>query len=757
MKPFEQLRNQLKELIDEIADTTIHGPTRRLPALISQQDGWIWVSDAQGLYTWCSPEIEKILGVSSKEVLGKPVYRAGFRDDSALHLREHFEDGKDINNLRLEAQTEKGALVTLTFNAQAQLNRDGVCIGFRGATLLLGVEKAKPEKIAVRLPLEPSQVDVTSPPSIAPTWGGMHGFEEDDAGMRPILNPLSELQQTTRADEIRLQVPIRIQEHVLGVLDFEAEADSRAWQESDLALVEAVAEDLALALQDARTFQLSQQALDEMREADRLKTQFLANMSHELRTPLNSIIGFSRVILKGIDGPVTPTQKQDLEEIYNAGQHLLGLINDILDVSKIEAGRMELAFTEVDLGEIIHGVLSTAVGLVKDKPIELITEVPDDLPSVQADKMRLRQILLNLLSNAAKFTNEGQIGITAKVIDRGDREEVVVGVFDTGPGISPEDQEKLFEPFSQVDASSTRRTGGTGLGLSICRHLVELHGGKIWVESVPEEGSTFAFTIPVYRRRAKPSTEKTSILVVSEDARTLDPLQEQIESFGLSTRSVTQPAETLNSAISLQPDAIFVDSRLPHGSCWSVLANLAARQEIQAVSTFLYSYDADRASGFLLDPHAHVLLPLESEALERLLPRVASRDPEDLEVLFVADVSQDLEPLTAAFMALGNRGDRVVFSALAALESLREQPPDLAVIDLTMHDIEGFFTLEGVQHDEAARSVPTLTTSPADPSSEERKELRLGIEFLIHEGSESEEDFFTKLKTLLDNLGLHSS
>ncbi len=249
-------------------------------------------------------------------------------------------------------------------------------------------------------------------------------------------------------------------------------------------------------MQDVRSHQLTEQALEEMREADQLKSQFLANMSHELRTPLNSIIGFSKVILKGIDGPVTDTQREDLTAIYNAGQHLLGLISDMLDISRIEAGKLDLSFEEVDVTEIMEGVMTTAVGLVKDKPIELLTDIPEEMPTILADRMRVRQVLLNLVSNAAKFTEEGQIAVSARHVTEPEP-EILIAVADTGIGISPQNVEKLFEPFSQVDPSPTRKSGGTGLGLSIARHLVELHGGRIWVESTLGEGSTFAFTLPL--------------------------------------------------------------------------------------------------------------------------------------------------------------------------------------------------------------------------------------------------------------------
>ena len=164
-----------------------------------------------------------------------------------------------------------------------------------------------------------------------------------------------------------------------------------------------------------RSFELSQQAVKEMREIDHVKTQFLANMSHELRTPLNSIIGFSRVILKGIDGPITDLQQQDLSAIYNSGQHLLGLINDVLDLAKIEAGKMELSFDEINVADIVTSVMATASGLVKDKDIKLLRQIDADLPVVRADAIRLRQVMLNLLSNAAKFTDEGEIVVNATV------------------------------------------------------------------------------------------------------------------------------------------------------------------------------------------------------------------------------------------------------------------------------------------------------------------------------------------------------
>jgi signal transduction histidine kinase len=304
----------------------------------------------------------------------------------------------------------------------------------------------------------------------------------------------------TRAE---VGIPLKIGDRVIGALDV-LSARVNAFTQNDISVLQILADQIAVAVENARSYQISLEAMEEMRKADQLKSQFLANMSHELRTPLNSIIGFSRVILKGIDGPISETQEQDLQAIYGSGQHLLNLINDILDLSKIEAGKMELSLVDkLQVEDLIHSIMSTASGLVKDKPVEIFCEIAPKLPAVKADPLKIRQVLLNLISNAAKFTDQGSITIKAEAIS-GDNDDsyVMVSVVDTGHGIAIEDQKKLFLPFSQVDASPTRKTGGSGLGLSICRHLIEMHNGQIDVQSEVGQGSTFYFTIPTSNQPA---------------------------------------------------------------------------------------------------------------------------------------------------------------------------------------------------------------------------------------------------------------
>ncbi len=236
-------------------------------------------------------------------------------------------------------------------------------------------------------------------------------------------------------------------------------------------------------------------------EAKNFRGQFLANMSHELRTPLNAIIGFSETMLSFPmmyeNVPLPSAYKADLSQIYTSGKHLLQLINDILDLSKVDAGKLDLEIEEVELEPIFKGVLATATGLVGDKPIKLKRNVPDGLPHVRGDSLRIRQVILNLLSNSAKFTDEGSITVGARDDGNG---EVTVWVKDTGIGIPPQDMDKIFEEFRQGTSGRRKGRAGSGLGLAISRQLLNLMGGHIWAESTPGKGTTLYFTLPVYAR-----------------------------------------------------------------------------------------------------------------------------------------------------------------------------------------------------------------------------------------------------------------
>jgi nitrogen-specific signal transduction histidine kinase/CheY-like chemotaxis protein len=404
-------------------------------------------------------------------------------------------------------------------------------------------------------------------------------------------------------------------------------------------------------LQTIRLYELQRQTAERLAEVDRLKSQFLANMSHELRTPLNSIIGFSRVILKGIDGPLTDLQTQDLGSIYNSGQHLLGLINDILDMARIEAGKMELVFDEVDLHDTFKGVMATTTALIKDKPIVLREEIAPDLPTVRADTMRVRQVLINLLSNAAKFTDRGSITLRARPVESLTPESEVpqkfveISVSDTGPGISREDMAKLFEPFSQVDASPTRKVGGSGLGLSICRNLVDLHRGRIWAESegLPGEGATFYFSLPVYRpepERAPLPAEVTdgspTILVVDDDQGILRLYRRYLEPHGFNVVGVSKAAEALPAAVEHRPAAILLDVLMPTQDGWKVLEDLKRHAATRDIPIVMCTIATDQARAFELGAADYLVKPILEADLLRVFTKLRINGKTQKERAFAA-------------------------------------------------------------------------------------------------------------------------
>jgi signal transduction histidine kinase len=293
-----------------------------------------------------------------------------------------------------------------------------------------------------------------------------------------------------------LAVPLILRNEVIGVLGVKREQTSE-WAEEEVSAVEAVADQVSRALENARLSKEQEKTIEQLKEVDRLKSEFLTSMSHELRTPLNSIIGFADVLLQGIDGDLPDLALNDVRLIHNSGQHLLALINDILDLSKIEAGKMELVREPLDIRDSIKDVLASANSLVKNKPVELRVDLPDEpLPLVYADKLRLNQIMLNLVSNAAKFTHDGSITLKPEVrAELPDR--MRIAIIDTGIGIPASKLETIFDRFRQVDASTTRKYGGTGLGLAISRNLVQMHGGELGVASEEGVGSEFYFTIPL--------------------------------------------------------------------------------------------------------------------------------------------------------------------------------------------------------------------------------------------------------------------
>ncbi len=566
------------------------------------------------------------------------------------------------------------------------------------------------------------------------------------------LHKINELLPETRAEAA---IPLSIGNRVIGALDIQSK-NTNAFTEDEISVLQTLADQVAIAIDNARSYELSQEAVKEMREIDRVKSQFLANMSHELRTPLNSIIGFSRVILKGIDGPVTELQQQDLTAIYNSGQHLLTLINDILDLAKIEAGKMELAFDEVNMSDVTNSVLATMSGLIKDKPIHLKRNIEPNLPTARADAIRVRQVMINLLSNASKFTDEGDI-----VVDVGThpgptgRMELRVSVTDTGPGISPQDQAKLFQAFSQVDDSPTRKTGGTGLGLSICQHLISMHGGRIWVESEVGHGSTFFFTLPLFRKEQENEgslLNQKIILTIDDDPQVIGLYERYLQPQGYQVVALTDPARAVERVKQVQPFAVTLDIMMPGIDGWQVLDQLKADPATRDIPVIICSIIEDQEKGFNLGAADYLTKPILEEDLVNALDKLNS-DGSIREVLVIDDDPNDLRLLGRMLNDDGRYKPILAEGGKNGWDIISSgNPPHAVILDLFMPDMDGFKIIENMRSDPSMRDIPVIVISGMDPTPEQKERLSQFGQSLISKASFNEKELLTSIQRSLDRV-----
>jgi PAS domain S-box-containing protein len=548
-------------------------------------------------------------------------------------------------------------------------------------------------------------------------------------------------------------IPLHVGVRVIGALDIQSQTVD-SFTSDDLSVLQILADQIAIAIDNARSYELSQQAVKEMREVDRMKTMFLANMSHELRTPLNSIIGFSRVILKGIDGPTSEMQQQDLTAIYNSGQHLLGLINDILDLSKIEAGKMELAFDEVNMTDVINGVMSTVTGLVKDRPVKLVKNVQENLPTVRADAIRIRQVLLNLLSNAAKFTPEGSITLEATVNSgQTGHREMLISVTDTGPGIDPKDQGKLFQAFSQVDDSLTRKTTGSGLGLSISQQLIQMHGGQIGVHSALGKGSTFYFTLPLYRGKGEEAVSKSGkvILAIDDDPQVISLYERYLQPQGFQVIPLTDPTQAKERAKQLKPYAITLDIMMPGYDGWSVLNDLKSDGETRDIPVIICSIVEDLERGFSLGAADYLLKPILEDDLLNALDRL-NQDGSIRTVLVVDDNPSDLRLIEKILKDHGRYKAVLAESGQKGWEIILSHVPHAVILDLFMPEMDGFTILEKMRDDPKLRDIPVVVVSGVDLSAEQQQQLKEFGKRLLTKGALNENDLLNTIERALKRI-----
>ena len=471
--------------------------------------------------------------------------------------------------------------------------------------------------------------------------------------------------------------------------------------------------------------------------ADRAKSDFLANMSHELRTPLNAIIGFAEILRDEIIRPIRPDQKELVVDIHTSGRHLLNMINDILDLSKIEAGTMDLDFETFSIVDTMEEVNTVVNALASKKRIHLIQEFDRDI-TVTADKTKFKQILYNLLANGVKFTNEGGRVTTKLEISEN---SLLVRVIDTGVGITPEDQEMLFQAFTQVDTSKARAHEGTGLGLALTKRLVELHGGEIWVESTVGEGSTFSFTLPIQRHAASspaptpsnlPSTfDNRTILVAEDNEQAAHLLGIYLMEAGYRVEYATDGEAAIAKAAEIKPFAITLDIMLPKKDGWQVLRALKANPDLQSIPVIIVSITEERQLGFGLGAVDHLVKPIDKSALLASLRSLHLPEQDGgVRILIVDDDPQAIRLLSTV---LESEGYDVLeaYGGQEGIDLAIAEAPALIILDLAMPEVDGFQVVKRLAEHPGACDIPIVICTAMDLTDEEKDRLNGQIQSVI--------------------------
>jgi len=501
--------------------------------------------------------------------------------------------------------------------------------------------------------------------------------------------------------------------------------------------------------------------------ASRAKSEFLSTMSHELRTPLNAIIGFSEVLKAQGFGTLNEKQKDYINDVWESGRYLLSLINDILDLSKVEAGKMAIELGEFNLQTTLPNCLVMVQERALFRGIEISMKIEEGINSIMADERKLKQIIYNLLSNAIKFTPEfGHIGLE---VTRKDDEEILFSIWDNGIGIEEKDKPKIFQEFIRIDSPQSRKSQGTGLGLVLTKKFVELHGGMIWFESQgKDQGTRFCFTLPALvdnKIKNGPSTikvadenkipianqDKPHVLLIEDDRLSAKLIAEYLSDFGCILDVVSSGEEGLERARSIIPSFIILDISLPHKNGWDVLIELKMDPLTKDIPVLVTSVVQAQGKGLTLGAVDYLIKPISKNDLERALAKVSfsvKDKSKPIKILAIDDEEISLKIMEAILVAKG-------FEVLMAQDSRQglalifKEKPDLILLDLVMPVMTGFDILVQIRGDPSTKDIPVIVITAKILTEEEKKVLQTQTQTIIEKSNFNKESLLKEIDLIL--------
>ena len=507
--------------------------------------------------------------------------------------------------------------------------------------------------------------------------------------------------------------------------------------------------------QSIRLFVASmEEARDDALEASKLKGEFLANMSHELRTPLNAIIGYSEMLMEDAEDLGEEMFVEDLQKIEGAGKHLLALISDILDLSKIEAGKMDLYEEEFSISELVREVESTVQSLIVKNANQFYLDVSDDIGRMLADLTKTRQILFNFISNAAKFTEKGEITLKVSRKPGLPSDWILFSVSDTGIGMTAEQLDKLFEKFTQADSSTTRRYGGTGLGLALCWEFSHMMNGEVTVESIPDVGTTFTVRLPTKMKTESTNlieaatSDSETVLLIDDDKTVHELLTRKLDKLGFRVESAFSGRDGIYQAEILKPAVIILDVMMPGMDGWDVLKTLNDHEELAKIPVIMLTMVDDKKLGYAMGVAGYLRKPAQREELVRLLDKYVKRNLKP-DILIVDDEPNMLELLRRNLEDL-QCNVRVSEDGLRAIEEYGQKRPDLIILDLMMPEMDGFEFVEYLrEHHEEWTPIVIMTAK--EITAEDRQRLNGAVEFLLTKDNLGQQKLEAVVEWLLCN------